>query len=273
MNSNAKGAIAEQAIVLAAIRAGIPVWRPVAERERADLVFEVSSRLFRVQCKWGRLSCTGDVVIVKIGGSWCSPKGYVCTTYSEDEVDLFAIYCGELDRCFLVPAALAAGKHELWLRIFPARNGQRSCINLADNFDFEGAIAQLGERSAGSRKVAGSNPASSTSSSPSDGSSCEPLNVASNPFRDRLGYWMDRVAAGDEIVITRHGKPRIRLSPAAPQPGVASARRRLSPGSPQPGVASARRRLSPAATTQPTGAPSAAHSEHSPEMISSAPCG
>jgi prevent-host-death family protein len=38
--------------------------------------------------------------------------------------------------------------------------------------------------------------------------------VGSNPFRDRLGYWMDRVAAGDEIVITRHGKPRIRLSPA-----------------------------------------------------------
>jgi len=27
---------------------------------------------------------------------------------------------------------------------------------------------------------------------------------------------MDRVAAGDQIVITRHGKPRIRLSPALP---------------------------------------------------------
>jgi antitoxin (DNA-binding transcriptional repressor) of toxin-antitoxin stability system len=38
--------------------------------------------------------------------------------------------------------------------------------------------------------------------------------VGSNPFRDRLGYWMDRGAAGDEIVITRHGKPRIRLSAA-----------------------------------------------------------
>jgi antitoxin (DNA-binding transcriptional repressor) of toxin-antitoxin stability system len=25
---------------------------------------------------------------------------------------------------------------------------------------------------------------------------------------------MDRVAAGDQVVITRHGKPRIRLSPA-----------------------------------------------------------
>jgi prevent-host-death family protein len=25
---------------------------------------------------------------------------------------------------------------------------------------------------------------------------------------------MDRVAGGDEIVVTRHGRPRIRLSPA-----------------------------------------------------------
>jgi prevent-host-death family protein len=41
-----------------------------------------------------------------------------------------------------------------------------------------------------------------------------PLTLGSNAFRDRLGYWMDRVAAGDNIVITRRGKPRIRLSPA-----------------------------------------------------------
>jgi prevent-host-death family protein len=40
--------------------------------------------------------------------------------------------------------------------------------------------------------------------------------LGSNPFRDKLGYWMDRVAAGDEVILTRHGKPRIRLSPAMP---------------------------------------------------------
>ena len=35
--------------------------------------------------------------------------------------------------------------------------------------------------------------------------------VGSNPFRDRLGYWMDVVADGQEVVVTRHGKPRLRL--------------------------------------------------------------
>ena len=114
------------------------------------------------------------------------------------------------------------------VRLEAIRCHQQACINLEDDFDFVGAIAQLGERRAGSAKVAGSSPASSTSSPPllavgSDPPAAgsyaspvgsNPLTLGSNPFRDRLGYWMDRVAAGEEIIVTRHGKPRIRLSPA-----------------------------------------------------------
>ncbi|MDE3134852.1 MAG: type II toxin-antitoxin system prevent-host-death family antitoxin [Acidobacteriota bacterium] len=40
------------------------------------------------------------------------------------------------------------------------------------------------------------------------------LTVGSNPFRDRLGYWMDIVAAGQEVIVTRRGRPRLRLLPA-----------------------------------------------------------
>ncbi len=64
-------------------------------------------------------------------------------TYTENEVDLFAIYCGELDRCILLPSTVGAGKTELRLRLTPARNGQQLCITLAADFDFAGAIAQL----------------------------------------------------------------------------------------------------------------------------------
>jgi len=39
-----------------------------------------------------------------------------------------------------------------------------------------------------------------------------------DPFRDKLGYWVERVAAGEEVIVTRHGRPRIRLSPAMPVP-------------------------------------------------------
>jgi antitoxin (DNA-binding transcriptional repressor) of toxin-antitoxin stability system len=208
LTNQVKGAVAEQAIVLAATKLRVPVWKPVAEQGRVDLVLEIAKRLVRVQCKWGRLSPQRDVVIAKIGGSWLSPSGYVSSTYSEEEVDLFGIYCGELDRCFLLPASLLAGKHEIWLRRTPTRNGQKSCITLADDFDFDGAVAQLEERLAGSQKVRGSSPLSST---PPDGG---PTAVGCDDFRVRFSYWLDRVAAGEEALVTRRGKPRIRLSPA-----------------------------------------------------------
>ncbi len=204
---NIKGAVAEQAIVLAAMRLDVPVWSPVSEHGRVDLVLSVGGRLWRVQCKWGRLSPTGDVIVVHVGGCRRGPSGYVRTTYSADEVDLFAIYCGDLDRCFLIPASLVIGKHAFQLRVTRPRNSQRACINLADDFDFEGAIAQLGERVSGTHEVAGSSPASSTSNR------AEPISIGSNPFRAALGYWMQRVAGGEEVIVTFRGKPRIRLSP------------------------------------------------------------
>jgi prevent-host-death family protein len=40
--------------------------------------------------------------------------------------------------------------------------------------------------------------------------------VGSNPFRDRLGYWLERVAHGEEITVTYRGKPRVRLTPVCP---------------------------------------------------------
>ena len=55
MNSNIKGAVAEQAIVLAAMTLGIPVLRPVSDHGRTDLGLEIGGDLWRVQVKWGRL--------------------------------------------------------------------------------------------------------------------------------------------------------------------------------------------------------------------------
>jgi hypothetical protein len=49
MTTDHKGSIAEAAIALAAIKLGIDVYRPVAEGGRYDLIFDVESRLLRVQ--------------------------------------------------------------------------------------------------------------------------------------------------------------------------------------------------------------------------------
>ena len=207
-NTNTKGAVAEQAIVLAATKLNVPVLRPVADHRRADLALDVGGRLWRVQVKWGKLSKRRDVVIVHTSTSRLTPHGYVRTTYSSDEIDLIAVYCADLDRCFLLPMSLAAGRYVVQLRVKPARNAQRACITLADDFDFEGAIAQLGERRRGTAEAAGSSPASSTSQDRA------PTTVGCDSFRDQFGYWLDQAVRGEHLLITRRGRPLAKLIPA-----------------------------------------------------------
>ena len=162
LSTNAKGAIAEAMIVAEAVRLGVRVLRPVVDGTRYDLAFDFGGdRIERVQCKWGRVN--DDLVMARTGTCWHSPtRGYVRSTYTSEEVDAFAIYCGELDRCYYLPADVVAGKSYLHLRLTSARNNQRVGVTMASDYEF-GAVAQLGERLAGSQKVRGSSPLSSTS--------------------------------------------------------------------------------------------------------------
>ncbi len=133
--------------------------------------------------------------------------GYRRRSYAAHEIDLVAVYCHDLDRCYLLPVELAAERRAIWLRLTAARNEQRACINLASNFEFSGAVAQLEERSAGSRQVRGSSPLSSTRRG------TDPLELKANDFRNRFGQYMEGVAGGQTTLITRHGRPLARLVP------------------------------------------------------------
>ncbi len=43
------------------------------------------------------------------------------------------------------------------------------------------------------------------------------IAVGAHEFRNHFGYWMERAAAGDEILITRRGRRYARLGPPDPQ--------------------------------------------------------
>lgn len=148
------------AIAAAAVKAGIPVLRPLVEGLRYDLAFEMGTGLMRVQCKWGAIR--SGVIRVQLATSRHTPgRGYVRSKYTADEIDIVAVYCAELDRVYLVPIADIAGRGFLHLRLQPARNNQAMLVNWAAQYEL-GAIAQLGERRAGSAKAEGSSPSSST---------------------------------------------------------------------------------------------------------------
>ena len=135
LTSNRKGAIAETAIVLAATRAGIDVYRPVADGGRCDLVFDVSGRLLRIQCKWA--AEVGSTVAVRCYSSRRCAVGMVSRRYSDEDVDAIAAYSPERDRCYVLPLAWLGNRREVRLRTAPTANGQLQGVHWAADFELE----------------------------------------------------------------------------------------------------------------------------------------
>ena len=152
----------------------------------------------------------GDVVVINARTSRRTADGYLRTAYSPDEIDVIAVYCAELDCCFAIPIGQIGSGGSFNLRLAPPKNGQRAGLHFAEEYPL-GAIAQLEERLRGTQEVAGSSPASSTP--PADVAA---TIVGAHEFRNRFGWYMERAAAGEEIVVTRRCKPHLRLSAVAP---------------------------------------------------------
>ncbi|MEA2412464.1 MAG: hypothetical protein QOC77_3025 [Thermoleophilaceae bacterium] len=163
MHPSQKGAVAEIAIALEATKLGIPVYRPVAEGGRTDMILDVGGRLQRVQCKWANRE--RGVVNVRLRTSRRANGRYVTTTYCAAEVDAVAAYCPDVERCYLLPISLVDGRTGIHLRLDRARNNQELGVTYAETYEL-GAIAQLGERCHGMAEVVGSSPTSSTAKPP-----------------------------------------------------------------------------------------------------------
>ena len=58
LTTDQKGNIAENAIVLAAVKLGIDVYRPVGEGGRYDMIFEIASKLWRCSANGRRSMAT-----------------------------------------------------------------------------------------------------------------------------------------------------------------------------------------------------------------------
>jgi prevent-host-death family protein len=197
-----KGNLAEAKIAAAAAEHDLHVLRPLGDGLRYDLVFDTGTRLLRVQCKWMRR--TGDVLVLNARTFRLTTGGSVRTVYTADEIDLIAGYCAELDACYVLSMQQFAGRGTVHLRLAPPKNQQISGILYAKDHQF-GAIAQLGERLRGTQEVVGSSPTSSTPPRQA------PTVVGAHEFREKFGWFMDRARGGEEIVVSRHGTPSVRL--------------------------------------------------------------
>jgi hypothetical protein len=165
LTTDQKGNIAELAIARAAIELGVDVYRPVGEGTRYDMIFEIGERLWRVQGKWAPRH--RDVIVVRCYSTRRNRDGLIRRAYTAGEVDAFAAYCPDAERCYFLPFAEFQPRSEILLRLAPCKNNQTVGIHWARDYEFaatlgaRGAIAQLGERLHGMQEVAGSSPAGS----------------------------------------------------------------------------------------------------------------
>ena len=149
-----------------AARYGLGVFWPLTSGLRYDLVLDIEGTLYRVQCKTANRR--NDIVGINCRSCRRTADGYVRRSYSASDVDLVAAYCAELDQCYLLESRIFSGQSMVHLRLTPARNNQRRRVHWASEFEFAatlrslGAVAQLGERVAGSDEVTGSSPVGST---------------------------------------------------------------------------------------------------------------
>jgi PD-(D/E)XK endonuclease len=122
------------AVMQALDLAGYSLAVPFGENVRYDLVIDDGERLFRVQCKTGRLR-QGAV------------RFAACSTYhhhaqplhwSRDylgQIDYFAVYCPETTGVYLVPIEDLDVRTKGALRVTPSRNGQRRGIHDANRYE------------------------------------------------------------------------------------------------------------------------------------------
>lgn len=121
----------EAAILAQLVARGYRVLLPFGVNQRFDLVIESNERFLKVQCKTGRLR-SGAIrfksVSVQSNTSATRERGYA------GEVDLFAIYCPENARVYLMPADEVSPNIN-YLRLDPTRNNQAKRIRWAKDYE------------------------------------------------------------------------------------------------------------------------------------------
>jgi PD-(D/E)XK endonuclease len=125
------GEIYEVEIALRLLRAGLPVFRPIGETPRCDLIFENSQgALKKVQVKTGRKR---DGVITFNAFSTGSDKQHTRRLYV-GEVDFFAVYCPDNGESYLIAADEVGTMRQISLRCDQPRNQQGAGVRWAGQY-------------------------------------------------------------------------------------------------------------------------------------------
>ncbi len=137
MDTNRKGNISEAKILHAFVKAGYIVLIPFGNGASYDLAVDIAGRLWKVQVKTGLLQ-KGCVVfpLRRFSG-----RNRRVKKYQRGEIDLFAVYCPENDKIYLMHSE--TDLHQGRFRVEHTNNNQQQKIRWADEFEFDVFLENL----------------------------------------------------------------------------------------------------------------------------------
>ena len=125
MQTGEKGNLSEARILAAFVSAGYHVSVPFGSGHRYDFVVDDTTRLFRVQCKTGRIK-NG----VLLFNAYSKPGNGTAKLSYRGMADLFAVLNPEDGKVYLVPVN-EVGETDVSLRLVPTLNKQMQGVRWA----------------------------------------------------------------------------------------------------------------------------------------------
>jgi hypothetical protein len=123
----------EGAIFGELIKCGYTVLLPSGPNQRYDMVLDTGDSFLRVQCKTARL--ISGAVVFRVRSTRVNTRGAYWREYV-GEIELFAAYCPETDKVYLVPID-EVGRADCRLRVVPPANNQVKRIRWARDYELE----------------------------------------------------------------------------------------------------------------------------------------
>lgn len=133
MHTKTKGDITEVIILADLVKRELKVLAPFGEHSRYDLVVDVSGKFIRLQCKTGRLR-NGVIKFSTASSVNNFSKKPGRKTYTNEEIDLFGVYCFETNKVYYIPISICNGS-QMDLRVEPTKNNQNEGIHYAVDFE------------------------------------------------------------------------------------------------------------------------------------------
>lgn len=103
MDTKLKGDIAEQAVVLYALKQGWGVLRPVGDRLAYDLVFDIDGKLVKIQVKSAWFDIKTQNYVVDTRRTKTNRRQMIRDIYSNKDFDFAVVYIENLNVFYVIP--------------------------------------------------------------------------------------------------------------------------------------------------------------------------